>query len=581
MTRDFPRRHVLLLGLMVAVHAAWLWAFSGPVYAGADAAGYFTPARLLVTEGTTSLHPASPAEFIGYHWLDGDDGRFYVRYPPGLPLILATADSLGGSTAAQAVTRLLATLSVLLFFLLARRWVGSRLALAGTLAWVTLPVLNEQALQGFSHVPTVTCLLAGLFFVEMWRERPRPWLALLTGLFLGTLPAIRYPAVLLGLGVGLYALLGSRSSPHRRQFTYLLLGAALPISALLVYNQLVLGGPLRTAYDFTREQSSFGLAYFSRNLLGYAGTMVRNAGAIALFGTIGMAVLAAGRQHRSRGALLLGLTATVTAMYTAYYWPLTDIRFLLPILPLFLLAALCFVAGLRRGRIRRVTLMVFLGLHLLVALPDGALRMQSLGRRIERATLLIEGVALSIPTGSVIVAPHAVQTLLDPYRSWKLAEWTLLWPGQLPPPPPEVPAPINRAGERQASPFQPRKGEKLRAPYAGLEEREKYQAVMRDLLAWSRRDSIYWIAERAWIEAIRPYLDGLVRFDQMGRIPPPELDERLRRLGRQRQFWIPDLPLELYSVTPTGTSTIARPRPGAGALESDRQAPPGPSRTPS
>jgi hypothetical protein len=546
-TRD--RRIPVLLCLLLVAHAAWLWIFSGALYAGPDAAGYFTPARLIATEGTPSLLPASPAEFLGYHWLDGGDGRFYVRYPPGLPVILAAADAIGGSYAAQSLSRLLATLSVLVFFLLARRWVRPGIALAGALIFATLPVLNEQALLGFAHVPVTAFLLTGLLLVELWRERPRAWLALLGGACLGVLPTLRYPAFVLGAGVVAYAFLSAHSAAQRRQLPLLLLGASLPIAALLVHNERVFGGPLRTAYDLSREQSSFGLSYLRRNAVGYAGTLARNAGLVVLLGMLGMAALMLGR-GRARGLLLLGLIATTTALYGAYYWPFTDIRFLLPTIPLYLLAALCFVDGLAEARQRRAVLGGFLALHLLVAVPDGVARMHQLGARIDVAEITVDGVEDAVPGTSVIVAPHAVQTLLDPFGRWKLAEWSLLWPFDPPSGPPGVPLPVGPQGERRASPFQPGKGKALRSPYEGLDQPATYRAVLRDLFAWAGQDTIYWIGQADWIDAMRPHLEGAVRFDLIGRIPPPGSEDRLPHTAVRPEFWVPELPLNVYAVTP-------------------------------
>lgn len=558
MTGGTQHRWILaLLCLLLAAHAVWLWIFSEAVYAGPDAAGYFTPARLIATEGTASLHPTSPAEFLGYHWLDGGDGRFYVRYPLGLPVILAAVATIGGPFAAQSFSRLLATLSVLVFFLLARRSVRPDIALAGTLVFATFPVLNEQALLGFAHIPVTVFLLCGLLLVELWLERPRAWLALLGGACLGILPTLRYPAAVLGMGVVAYAILGARSEGQRRQIPFLLLGATAPVGAVLLYNQLVFGGPLRTAYDLSREQAAFGVSYLLRNGLGYAKTLARNAGFTVLLGTLGITMMILGRD-RGRGLLLISLIATTTAVYAAYYWP-SDIRFLLPTLPLFLLAALSFVDSLADAPQRRAVLTGYVALHLLVAVPDGVTRMRQLGRRIDVAAVTVDGVEHTVPRGAVIVAPHAVQTLLDPYGRWKLAEWSLLWPFAPFEGPPGVPPPFGPQGERQASPFQPDKAKALRAAYGGLDQPTTYRAVLRDLFAWAERDTIYWISTPEWIDAMRPHLEKVARFDLIGQLPPAESDHGLPRAGVRPAFWLPELPLNVYAITPAAPAPSRLP----------------------
>ncbi|MDH3734140.1 MAG: hypothetical protein OEU54_11425, partial [Gemmatimonadota bacterium] len=527
------------------------------VYSGPDAAGYYTPARMIAAQGTMVLRPESSAQFIGYHWLDGGDGSFHVRYPPGLPTLLAPAYRIGGPAGVRALNAVLALAGVVILFLIARRWVPEPLALAGAVASATLPVLNEQALLGFSHVATGTIFLGALLAADIWRERPRALTALAGGFLLGVLPTIRYPAILLALGVGLYQLGGARTPAHRRSIGLVALGAALPIGALLIHHWIVHGSVLETGYALSGEDRAFGLAYFRRNLFGYIGTLGRNGGAIVLFGTIGMLAMLRRSETRARGILTLGLAASASALYASYYWPGTDIRFLLPVLPLWILGAVALLDEPESRRWRRYFLLGFLTLHLLVAIPDGLRRMTRLSDQANRAAIALAGVRASVPAGSVVIGPHAVQTQLEPYGEWKLAEWTLLWVGPLPDPGSRAPQSFDVRGRRQHSPFQVGKADSLRARYRGLEPEARLEAVLDDLFLWAEGRGVYWIADEAWIGAVEPLLTDVARLEPLGRIPPTPSGPDARIPGAGGGFWLPDLPLDVYEVHQVGARQIA------------------------
>ena len=74
----WPRRAAALLALALFT---WLLAHFAPATMSPDANGYVVQARLLATEGRTSLAVDSPAQFVGMHWLETAPGVFHSRYP--------------------------------------------------------------------------------------------------------------------------------------------------------------------------------------------------------------------------------------------------------------------------------------------------------------------------------------------------------------------------------------------------------------------------------------------------------------------------------------------------------------------
>ena len=63
--------------------------FFEPAFSSADAHGYFKQAQLIADHGRTWYQEESPIEYVPLHWMEGEGGRLYSRYPPGLPLIIA------------------------------------------------------------------------------------------------------------------------------------------------------------------------------------------------------------------------------------------------------------------------------------------------------------------------------------------------------------------------------------------------------------------------------------------------------------------------------------------------------------
>lgn len=544
----------LLLVLLLAGHGAWLLRAFGNGFSSPDAPGYLLQARQLATEGTTAIRPRSPAQFVDFQFLDVGDGEFRSRYPPGLPALQALPYRLGGVPAALAVNPLLAVLGGLLLFLLARRWAGPGPALLGVLLYATLPVLNEQALMGMAHVAVTTALLGALLALDCWVERPTIARALLLGALLGTLPALRYPAAIAALAVGTFAALRcARSVEHRRTATAGALGFAVPLLALLAHNTAAYGFPFATGYGLTGENTAFSLHYLKLNAPGYLKSIRTAAGPVALFGAAGILAMFREAGWRRRAVLLVVLIGAPTSLYAAYYWSLTGPRFLVPGFVLAILAAASLFRFLPSRTLRLGAAVALAGWHLAVTAADGIPRMERLGREIQRAETVVDGLRRSVPTGSVVIAPLPVRMLAAPYGEWKLAESSLLWEGQdelvmppLPDPPP---------GARRVSPIQPGRAKELRSRFVGLDGTARTAAVLAELVRWAGPDeAVYFLGDPDALSEAALDRSGLGRFVHEGRIELPDSDSPPAgtRSGSSPdlRFWIPRPPLELYRFVP-------------------------------
>jgi 4-amino-4-deoxy-L-arabinose transferase-like glycosyltransferase len=548
-----PFRTVLLLSLLLVADATVLFAHFGRAYAGPDAPGYFFQARLLATEGAAAWRPESPAEWLVVHYVDDGQGVLRSRYPPGFALMLAAAYRIGGPVAALAVNPVLVLLSVLALFLLARRSVGDGLAVLAAALLGTLPAMLEHALLGFAHIPVMFLLLVGLYLLDRWLETERPIFGLAAGICLGAIPTVRYADVVLGLGVIValvYRAVGRGTLVTR--IAWPAAGALLPIALLLLYHAQVFGSPLRTGYTPSDEAAAFGLEYVRRNWLGYFRALMTDAGPLTVFGTAGMAAMIAWKNERQRGLLLLTSSLALLAVYLAYYWTLQDFRFVLPIVPLLILAAVTFVARATTSEARSAVAAALLALHLALALPDAFSRLRRTGTDVARAEAALAALEQAVPPGSVVVAPLGLNTNLAFDGRWRTAEARLLAVGPPPPLPPEVPPPFDEAGRRQPSPIQPGLGATLRARYAGLTPADRSRAVLEDLLAWSATGSVFWINPGPELDLTKDVLAEFGEFRLLEEVALPPIPEGAQGFGSPRAhghpgFWtLPDT-LRIYA----------------------------------
>jgi len=77
------------LAVLLCTYLGWLLKNHEPALTHPDANGYWAQASLLATTGRTWFVPEADPQYVGMHWLVTDSGRYYSRYPPGLPVLIA------------------------------------------------------------------------------------------------------------------------------------------------------------------------------------------------------------------------------------------------------------------------------------------------------------------------------------------------------------------------------------------------------------------------------------------------------------------------------------------------------------
>lgn len=312
----------LLLAAIVLGQALYVGSFYAPALATPDDNGYWAQGSLIAVEGRTWFRPASDAQFVAMHWLLTEDDRCVSRYPPGLAVLVAIAYRVFGYEASVLVNPVLASLALIGVCLLGRRLAGRWWALVLPAVLAATPVFDQHALWCFAHMAVTAFVVCGILLLAWWTDARRPLPALLGGLALGCIPAIRYPEAVFALGAGVYLLWDvGKSAAARRHIVLAALGAAVPVAALLIRNRMLFGSLLRTAYSLTNEQTGFGWNYFRGHAVpefrAIAGDGV---GPVFLPVLVGVVVMLGVRPQRRNGALFLLLVVPLTLVYMAYYW---------------------------------------------------------------------------------------------------------------------------------------------------------------------------------------------------------------------------------------------------------------------
>jgi hypothetical protein len=557
----------LLVVLIVAGHLWFLLDHFPPAYSGPDANGYFAQAAFLANHGTTELEPASGLSYVGMHWLETPDGRFFSRYPPGVGILVAVPYWLLGPEAGLYLQPVLASLTLLFLFLLCRPYTGSWLALLAVGLYAMYPLANSHALNWGAHTPAAFLLVAGLWLLDSWSRSPAGWPArwrvFMAGLLLGALPAMRYAEVVAGVGVVVFLVYQAFRLPGRKaDLLIALAGAAIPVGLLMLRNYTAFGSPFETGYALTGEQqlgTGFGMEFLAEKWRPFLTALMSSGmGLFFAFGLAGMVAMMCRKNTLPMGMLLFLVVAAITVTYAAYYWGagggrrgggnIAGLRFLLPTLPLYLLPALWFFRehhkGMSTGIVLGVVALVQAGLWLPETL-ESSIRDKG---NLARVAMVVQGVREHAPEGSVVIADRRLNESLQYYR-WQLLDSNVVMGGRGPA------RGFDRGGFRpagfdrgqdvgdtnapaRAMPMQRAKARKLREKYENaISDRQRYQLIVDDLYDLAGDREVFWVGRSTEVRRLRRYLRDEDSFQEVGKIELPadrSTDGSPRRWGRGR-----------------------------------------------
>jgi 4-amino-4-deoxy-L-arabinose transferase-like glycosyltransferase len=216
----------------------------------ADEYAYLVSAKIFSRGQVSVPSPSLPRFFDVMHVVN--NGKFYGKYPPGWPMILALGVRAG---LPWIVNPLLGVATVFALHALARRHFSIEAANAATLSLLICPFLVFNSASYFSHS---ACLLAVIFFVgavfnAVERPAGRGNFALM-GLCAGLAFLIRpFTTVVLLAWPTLYLLLALSRKGSRKDGAIGLSVAALPFLACLAlffeYNRIQTGNPFLQPFE--------------------------------------------------------------------------------------------------------------------------------------------------------------------------------------------------------------------------------------------------------------------------------------------------------------------------------------------
>ena len=492
--------HLWTALLIALAHFGFLMCFFAPAFSTPDAHSYFRQAQDLATHGRTYTTRSSPAQFIGVHYREGPEGKFYTKHAPGLSIFLAIAYRLFGPYATFWVNPLLCSLALMGTFFLCRLWIGPRWAWLAPALMALNPILNEHAHFGDAHAAVAFLLIWSLYGLASLKRSPSIPLGFAAGFATGMLPVVRYPEAIYLPAIALYALTNRRKDRSDSPALWAAIaGATIPICLLALRNNAAYGAPWRTGYGISGEQTGFSLFYFARNSPFFVQKLLGEGGGLVFaFGAVGISLMCAQRPWRRRGLLLAGITAPTTLLYMSYYWPPDpqSMRFLIPTFFLYALGLVWLLRLLeRQGRLRiGIVVWIMIAFQAWWGVPKSFRTMAHLQREDHSLALLLDRLNEIVPPGSVLVAPQRADAYLDFAGSWRIADILRLKGERREPPPmpPGGPRTLSLPGElgeeRLGGEFWG-----MPPPRPPLRVQVSIRDFTRELRAWAGGSRIYWV----------------------------------------------------------------------------------------
>jgi hypothetical protein len=257
------RKAALVLAILT-VAAGWTW--NTKVAGGADSYGYVSQANLWRHGALTIDQPfaadvpwplaADTFSPLGYR-PSADRLRLVPIYSPGLPMLMAAAQVVGGPGAVFWIVPLAGGLLVLATFHLGRFIAGDVVGLVAAAIVATSPTFFYMVVQPMSDVPAATAWATALACVLTGS----PLLAAVGGFATSVAILIRPNLAPIAVVLAVVAFVRSR----RALVLFVLCGIVGPV-IVAVLDARLHGSPFASGYDLT---DAFSLAYVVPNVLHY------------------------------------------------------------------------------------------------------------------------------------------------------------------------------------------------------------------------------------------------------------------------------------------------------------------------
>jgi hypothetical protein len=340
---------------LVIAYAGLRWGVL--VAGGSDSYGYVSQAGLW-RRGSLIVHQdvvrPTPWPFAAETWTPlgyrpsphARDG-YVPLYAPGLPLLMAAAQALGGFCAAFAVVPLCGALTIWLTFVLGRRLFESpAIALGGAVLVAVSPVFLYQLMNAMSDVPvTAFCTLA-LVLASSRR-------AFASGLAMAVAIGIRPNLAPLAAVIGACSWLTREDRADGvRALIRCGAGIAPSLAGIAWLNGVLYESPLVSGYGTTGDL--YAVSSFGPNLAHYTTWIAEVETPVVALAALYVAVPRLWPPPRFPFArLLIGGTMAVVLLSYLFYQPFDVwwyLRFLLPMWPVMMLATVAALDGIVASR---------------------------------------------------------------------------------------------------------------------------------------------------------------------------------------------------------------------------------------
>lgn len=185
------------------------------------------------------------------------DGVLVSRFPPGWPLLLSQAFEIGLQP--WLVNPVLGLVTLVVFYLFARRYYGEQVAVWSLLAMAFTGYYVFNAASFFSHTSCLLVALLFVFSVRRYQEDSKILYGILAGFFIGFVVVIRYYTAVLIFLPFLISLIVQHRWKVIRLLVLMGIGGLPCLAYLLWYNYSITGSALTpvTVWAYPQEQLGF------------------------------------------------------------------------------------------------------------------------------------------------------------------------------------------------------------------------------------------------------------------------------------------------------------------------------------
>jgi hypothetical protein len=358
----------IALLLSIAALAAGL-RYGAMVAGGADSYGYISQAgywqrgSVVVQQDVMrpSPWPGAPLTWapLGYRPSPNRPDAIVPLYAPGLPLLMAMFQSVGGFCAAFLVVPLCGALTVFFTYELGYRVFGRPgIALWGAALVATSPVFLYQLMNAMSDVPVTAAWTLAL--VLAIARRP-----LTAGLAMSAAIAIRPNLAPLAALLCLW----TASSDGWRAARHFAIGTAVSVVGIGLFNARIYESALTSGYGTTADL--YAWQHFSTNVRQFGGWLVAvETPVVALAGLFFVAPALLPPPAIPRARLLLGGSIAIVWLSYVFYQPFDAwwyLRFLLPMWPVMMLLTAAALESIAHRWLRRFSAVALIAMVAVLA----------------------------------------------------------------------------------------------------------------------------------------------------------------------------------------------------------------------